>query len=62
MTALLAMAIIGGVLGLGKGISKSEQRKAEYEEKLQEVDRQVEVLGSQNNQAEESHNLDTQQV
>lgn len=63
MTALLAIGLIGGgLLGLGKGISKSEQRKAEYEDRLQEMDRQKEVLDSQYNQAKESHNLATQQA
>lgn len=63
MTALLAIGLIGGgLLGLGGGVSKSKQREAEYQDKLQELNRQKEVLDTQFSQAKDSYNLASTQA
>lgn len=60
---LLALGIIGGgLLGLGSGISKSKQRKAEFEGKLEDLNRQKELLDTQFSQVKDSYNLATSQA
>lgn len=58
---LIGMAIAGGVLGLAKGISKQNQRKQEYDDKIQELERQQAMLDTQYSQAKESVALATKQ-
>jgi len=63
MTPLLAVGLIaGGLLGLGGGASKAKQREAEYQDKLQDLNRQKEILDTQYSQAKDSYNLATQQA
>lgn len=61
VTLAAGMAIAGGVLGLAKGISKQNQRKQEYEDKIQELERQQAMLDTQYSQAKESVGLATEQ-
>lgn len=62
MSLLLIGAIAGGALGLASGVSKSKQREAEYRDKLEDLNRQKQVLDTQFNQAKESHQLATTQA
>lgn len=61
--SLLALGLIaGGALGLINGASKARQREAEYEDKLEELNRQKKILDTQFSQAKESHELATVQA
>lgn len=60
-TLAAGMAIAGGVLGLVKGISKQNQRKQEYDDKIQDLERQQAMLDTQYSQAKESVGLATEQ-
>ncbi|AEC02382.1 hypothetical protein [Parasphaerochaeta coccoides] len=59
---MLALAIAGGILGLGKGIASSIARNAEYKAKLEELNRSKESLDKQYSQAQSSLNLQKTQA
>ncbi|MGE0075342.1 MAG: hypothetical protein AB7S52_08955 [Sphaerochaetaceae bacterium] len=61
--SLLALGLIaGGAIGLINGASKARQREADYEDKLEDLNRQKTILDTQFNQAKESHELATTQA
>ena len=61
--SLLALGIIGGgLLGLGSGLSKAKQREADYQDKLEDLNRQKQLLDTQFSQAKQSHELATDQA
>ena len=62
MTPLIGLAIAGGVLGLAKGWGNARARKAEFEDKKQDLERQEEALDDNYSQAKESYNLATDQT
>ena len=58
--SLLALGLIaGGALGLINGASKANQREADYQDKLEELNRQKTILDTQFNQAKDSYDLST---
>ncbi len=55
-------AVAGGLLGLGSGIGKARQRELEYQDKLEEIERQQTILDTQFNQARQSYDLGVSQA
>ncbi len=63
ISGLMAFGMIaGGILGLGKGIGKAKQRELEYQDKLEEIQRQQTILDTQFNQARQSYDLGVSQA
>ena len=63
ISGLMAFGMIaGGLLGLGRGIGKAKQREAEYQDKLEEIQRQQTILDTQFNQARQSYDLGVSQA
>lgn len=59
---LFGTAMLGGILGLARGASTAELRKAEYEGKLEELDRQRKLLDMQFSQEMMGHELGVRQA
>lgn len=63
LSGLMAFGMIaGGLLGMGRGIGKAKQREAEYQDKLEEIQRQQTILDTQFNQARQSYELGVSQA
>lgn len=63
ISGLMAFGLItGGILGLGSGARKANQREAEYQDKLEEIQRQQTILDTQFNQARQSYDLGVSQA
>lgn len=55
-------AVAGGILGGIGGKRKADQREAEYQDKLEEIQRQQTILDTQFNQAKQSYDLGVSQA
>lgn len=55
-------AVAGGILGGLSGRRKADQREAEYQDKLEEIQRQQTILDTQFNQARQSYDLGVSQA
>lgn len=55
-------AVAGGAMGAVGGKRKADQREAEYQDKLEEIQRQQTILDTQFNQARQSYDLGVSQA
>jgi hypothetical protein len=62
MSLLLIGAAVGGLIGLAQGANNANVRQAEYDDKLEDLNRQKAILDKQYTQSQQSYDLSKDQL